>query len=216
MCADPYQLKKNIEIMQNENIDYLHIDIMDGHFVPNYGLGLDFCKKLKEHTNIPFDYHLMIEEPHKLIPKLDLCKNDIVSVHYEATYCIQEVIEQIKGSNAKFFIALKPETPIIILGSILDFIDGINFLTVTPGFAGQKMSELAVQKFQNLVKYLKNKNLTNLELEVDGNMTLENIQFFNKLGANIFVAGSSSLFGGGACDMSNIIKKIRLTQCVEK
>lgn len=207
MCADPYKLQNDLTILKNENIDYFHLDIMDGHFVPNYGLSLDFCNKLRKNTKIPFDYHLMIEAPHKLIPKLNLQKNDIVSVHYESTYYIKKVIQQIKRYEAKLFIAIKPKTPIIILDSIIEYIDGINFLTVNPGFAGQKILKASYEKAQNLVKYLDKNNIKDIEIEVDGNMDFDNIRIFKKVGANIFVTGTSSIFNGK--DMKNEILKIQ-------
>ncbi len=207
MCVDPYKMQSDLDILKNENIDYFHIDIMDGHFVPNYGLSLDFCKKLRRDSKIPFDYHLMIEEPHKLIPKLDLRENDIVSIHYESTYYIQEVIKQIKKSKAKLFIAIKPTTPIIILDKIIGYIDGVNFLTVNPGFAGQQILDISYKKAEKLIEYLDSKQTDSIEIEVDGNMDLKNIKIFKELGANIFVAGTSSIFGKN--DIKNEIGKIK-------
>lgn len=207
MCADPYRLQSDLNVLDNENIDFFHIDIMDGHFVPNYGLGLDFCKKLRKKTKIPFDYHLMIEEPHKLIPKLDLQENDIVSIHYESTYYITEVIKLIKESKAKLFIAIKPTTPIIILDQIIEYIDGVNFLTVNPGFAGQQILDISYKKAEKLIEYLNSKRIDSIEIEVDGNMDLKNIKIFKELGANIFVAGTSSLFGKN--NIKNEIEKIK-------
>lgn len=207
MCADPYNLKSELNILNNENIDYFHIDIMDGHFVPNYGLSLDFCKKIKKNSKIPFDYHLMIEEPHKLIPILNLQENDIVSIHYESTYYIKEVIEQIKKTKAKLFIAIKPTTPIIILDSIIEYINGINFLTVNPGFAGQQILDISYKKAEKLIDYINKRSTNSVDFEVDGNMNLKNIKIFKELGANIFVVGSSSLFGKN--DMKNELMKIK-------
>lgn len=202
MCSDLSEVSNHIKII-DKSLDYIHIDIMDGHFVPNYGLSLDFCNKLKKYTTLPFDYHLMVEEPHKIIPKLNLSSNDIVSIHYESTYHIQKVINELKNYKSKLFIALKPKTPFIILDPILKYIDGINFLTVNPGFAGQKILEVSVENFKKLISYLKCKNVAYLEIEVDGNMSIENIKLFKDLGANIFVLGSSSIFQRN--DMRNAI-----------
>lgn len=181
-----------------------HIDIIDEHFVNNYGLSLDFCNTLKRSTTLPFDYHLMVEEPHKIIPKLNLSSNDNVSIHYESTYHIQKVISQLKDYQSKLFIALKPKTPFIVLDPILRHIDGINFLTVNPGFAGSKMLDISYENFKNLMSYLKGKNAEHLEIEVDGNMSIENIKLYKDLGANIFVLGTSSIFGRK--DMKEAIK----------
>lgn len=207
MCSNFLEINNHIENINNF-LDYIHIDIMDGHFVDNYGLSLDFCNKLKECTTLPFDYHLMVEEPHKIIPKLKLSNNDIVSIHYESIYHIQKVISLLKDYKSKIFIALKPKTPFTILEPILKHIDGINFLTVNPGFAGQKMLDVSIEKCKKLIAYLNAKKAYHLEIEVDGNMSIENIKLFKDLGANIFVLGTSSIFGQK--DMQDSIKTMMI------
>ncbi|MBR4375916.1 MAG: ribulose-phosphate 3-epimerase [Spirochaetia bacterium] len=206
MCADPYLFQESLKTLQDAGIDYLHMDVMDGHFVQNYGISIDFCKKIRQHTNIPFDFHLMVEEPQKLIPGLELRENDIVSIHYESTYYIKETLDMLKQYKSKLFVALRPETPIIILDTILDYIDGVNFLTVNPGFAGQKMVTGTARKAQNLIPYLKARGKENLDFEVDGNMSYENIALFKEIGANIFVLGTSSVFND---DMKNSLQKVQ-------
>ena len=206
MCADPYLFQESLNTLQDGGIDYLHMDVMDGHFVQNYGLSIDFCKKIRQHTDLPFDFHLMVEEPQKIIPRLDLQENDIVAIHYESTYYIKETIDLLKQYKSKLFVALRPETPIIILDTILDYIDGINFLTVNPGFAGQKMVAGTAQKARNLIPYLKERGKETLEFEVDGNMNYENITLFKEIGANIFVLGTSSVFND---DMKNSLQKVQ-------
>ena len=206
MCADPYLFQESLKTLQDGGIDYLHMDVMDGHFVQNYGLSIDFCKKIRQHTDLPFDFHLMVEEPQKLIPRLDLQENDIVSIHYESTYYIKETLDLLKNYKSKLFVALRPETPIIILDTILDYIDGVNFLTVNPGFAGQKMVTSTIQKARSLIPYLKEHGKDNLDLEVDGNMNYENIALFKAIGANIFVLGTSSVFND---DMKNSLQKVQ-------
>lgn len=206
MCADPYLFQESLKTLQDGGIDYLHMDVMDGHFVQNYGLSIDFCKKIRQHTDLPFDFHLMVEEPQKIIPRLDLRENDIVSIHYESTYYIKETLDMLKQYKSKLFVALRPETPIIILDTILDYIDGVNFLTVNPGFAGQKMVAGTAQKAKDLVPYLKERGKETLDFEVDGNMNYENIALFKNIGANIFVLGTSSVFND---DMKNSLHKVQ-------
>ncbi len=205
MCADPYLFQESLKTLQEGGIDYLHMDVMDGHFVQNYGLSIDFCNKIRQHTDLPFDFHLMVEEPQKIIPRLNLMENDIVSIHYESTYYIKETLDLFKQYKSKLFVALRPETPIIILDTILNYIDGVNFLTVNPGFAGQKMVAGTVQKARKLIQYLKKSGKATLDFEVDGNMSYENIVLFKDIGANIFVLGTSSVFND---DMKNSIKRV--------
>lgn len=194
MCSDLYNVNEDIKLLEKENIDYLHIDIMDGHFVNNLGLGIDFIKNLKKHTNIPFDYHLMVENPNKIIPMLEVQSTDIVSIHFESTYHIQETIDLIKSYHCKLFLALNPSTPVLILETIYPYIDGINFMTVTPGFSGQNIVQTSFDKFKRLKFFLTRLEKQGLLIEVDGNMNFKNASIFAKLGADIFVAGTSSIF----------------------
>lgn len=206
MCADPYLFQESLKTLQDGGVDYLHMDVMDGHFVQNYGLSIDFCKKIRQHTDLPFDFHLMVEEPQKLIPRLDLQEGDIVSIHYESTYYIKETLDLLKQYKSKLFVALRPETPIIILDTILDYIDGVNFLTVNPGFAGQKLVPSTIQKAQKLIPYFMERGKEILDFEADGNMSYENIALFKEFGANIFVLGTSSVFNE---DMKNSIQRVK-------
>ena len=194
MCSDLYKMNEDIKILEKEKVDYLHIDIMDGHFVSNLGLGIDFINQLRKHTSIPFDYHLMVENPNKIIQMLNINEKDIISVHFESTYHIQETIYLIKEYNCNLFLALNPATPVLILETIYPYIDGINFMTVTPGLAGQQIVKSSFDKFKRLKQFLKEIKQENMIIEVDGNMNFENAEIFKDMGANIFVAGTSSIF----------------------
>ena len=206
MCADPYNFSKDLEILEEFNVDYLHIDIMDGHFVPNLGLGLDYINKFRKHTNIPFDYHLMIENPDKIIPKLDLREDDLVSIHFESSYRLEETLDIAKERNINLFLAMNPGTPVRILRSAPEWLAGINFMTVNPGFAGQQILPTSYKKMSRLRKYLKELGCPDLTIEVDGNMDLENIEVFKNLGANIFVLGTSSIYKNHQLNKDEIIK----------
>lgn len=207
MCGDIYSINEDIKMLEKENIDYLHIDLMDGHFVSNLGLGIDFIRNLRKHTYLPFDFHLMVENPEKIIPMLNITSSDIVSIHFESTYHINETIDILKEYNCKLFLALNPETPVIIVDLIYEHIDGVNFMTVHPGFAGQKILEASFKKFKRLQELVQNKD-RKIILEVDGNMTFENAKLFSKLGAQIFVAGTSSIFPNHKLN-ADLIKKFR-------
>ena len=194
MCSDPYKVQDDLKILERKKIDYLHLDIMDGHFVPNYGFSIDFVNAVRKHTSLPFDLHLMVENPIKVVPKLNLQENDIVSIHFESTYYLKETIDMIGTYKSKLFIALNPVTPVKILDMIYEYIDGVNFMTINPGFAGQKILPLSIEKFKRLQNYISQHNEKHLEIEVDGNMNFENAKLFKQMGANIFVAGTSSIF----------------------
>lgn len=194
MCGNPYTLQEDISLLKDEKIDYLHFDIMDGNFVSNIGFGLDFIHFIRKQTSLPFDFHLMVENPLKIIPQLNLHKNDIISIHFEASYYLEDILALIKSYRCNLFIALNPQTPICILDSVYQFINGINFLTINPGFSGQTILPIATEKFLRLKDFLKKKNWEHLIIEVDGNMSFSNAQKFKEMGADIFVAGTSSIF----------------------
>ena len=194
MCVDFFELDKYIKTFEQQNIELLHIDIMDGSFVPNYTLGTDFIKALKQKTNIPLDVHLMINNPENKLDWFDFGENDYVSVHYESTPHIHKALVTIKKTGAKAMVALNPGTPINVIENLLDDIDAVLVMTVNPGFAGQQMVNSAIKKIKSLREYLDKQGYENIEIEVDGNVSFENAKHMAEAGANIFVAGSSSVF----------------------
>ncbi len=195
MCCDFFNLKEQIETFEKNDIELLHIDVMDGQFVPNIQLGTDLVKQIKSKTKIPIDYHLMVEKPEIVLNYFDsIGEGDYVSIHYESTYHVQRVLTQIKNKGAKALIALNPATPICCIENILDDIDGVLLMTVNPGYAGQKLIPQGLKKIADLKKYLKEHGKEDVEIEVDGNVSFENAKLMSKAGANIFVSGSSSVF----------------------
>lgn len=206
MCADFFALSEYIDKFEQNKIELLHVDIMDGIFVPNYTLGTDFVKQLKKHTNIPLDIHLMIENPESKLDWFAFGEGDYVSVHCEATKHLHRAVSAIKERGAKAFAAINPGTPISALESILDSVDGVLVMTVNPGFAGQKLIEPTLKKTAALRKYLDENGYENLEIEVDGNVSFENTPLMKQAGANIFVAGTSSVFKGLDSIDENIAK----------
>ncbi|MBR1969745.1 MAG: ribulose-phosphate 3-epimerase [Clostridia bacterium] len=194
MCVDFFELRKHIETFEKNNIDLVHLDVMDGSFVSNYTLGTDFVKTIKKNTNIPLDIHLMIEEPEKKLGWFEFGEGDYVSVHYEATRHLNRAIAAIKERGAKAMVALNPATPLCMLEDLLDDIDAVLLMTVNPGFAGQKLVQSTLKKIKKLRESLYKSGYTNIEIEVDGNVSFENAELMSRAGANIFVAGSSSVF----------------------
>ena len=210
MCADPFNLKDTILSLEKHNVDYLHIDIMDGKFVPNLGTGSDYIKALRNHTSMPFDYHIMVKEPDDIINLLDIRENDLVSVHYECSFQIQRTLENIKKHNCKVMIAINPATPLCTLEEVIYYIDGINLLMVNPGFAGQNMVENCMKKADKVGRIIRRLNKTDIIFEVDGNISFENAKKLKKFGANLFVAGTSSLFSSGHLEKNILLLKQNL------
>ena len=193
MCCDFINLKTQLDCFKNCGIEYLHIDVMDGEFVPNYALGVDFIKQLKLYTDIPLGIHLMIDNPDLKLNYIPFSKGDIVSVHFETSKHLQRTITEIKNRGAKAFVAINPATSLSSLEEIINDVDGVLIMTVNPGFASQKLIPSTINKIQKLKKQISLLN-KNIEIEVDGNVSFENAKIMSEAGADIFVAGTSSVF----------------------
>lgn len=193
MCTNPFFMNETFHALDQGGVEYLHLDIMDGIFVPNLGLSLDWIKALREHTDISCDYHLMTINPDNIFPLLNMRAGDIVSIHYESTPQILRTLENAKKYGVKVFLAINPGTPVGSLEELVYFIDGINLLMVNPGFAGQSMVPFGIRKAKKLQEFLQGRGIE-LDIEVDGNITFDHAAQLKACGANIFVAGTSSLF----------------------
>lgn len=209
MCSDLIDLKETIKIFEAEGIEHLHIDMMDGSFVPNFGLGVDYIRGLRKLTNIPLDLHLMIKDPEYKLQWIGIKDTDIVSIHYESSFQVQRVLDWLAPYGCKRFLAINPATPINVLEEVLDYIDGINLLMVNPGFAGQKIVPSTMKKAQKVADFLKEVGREDITIEVDGNITFENAKKLRDIGASIFVAGTSSVFKGDLGDYKENINKFR-------
>lgn len=210
MCTDLVHLQETIRIFEEEKIDYLHVDVMDGDFVPNFGLGSDYIRGLRELTKIPLDIHMMVTSPEYKYRWIGIQPSDTVSIHYESTRQVQRALDWLAELGCRRFLAINPATPIYVLEEVLDYIDGINLLMVNPGFAGQKIVPSTLKKAEKLMTLLKAHNKDNLEVEVDGNITLENAKKLREIGADTFVAGTSSVFQGTVTKYSANIQRLRV------
>ena len=208
MCADPFNLSNNLVSFENNGVEYLHLDIMDGKFVPNLGLGSDYIKALRKHTKIPFDYHIMVKDPDSVIDLLDIRETDIVSVHYESSYQIQRTLENVRKYGCKVMIAINPATPLCVLEELIYYIDGINLLMFNPGFAVQKMVDNCLKKADKVARCIKKFKRKDIIFEVDGNISFEHAKTLKNYGANMFVAGTSSVFSN-LDDLDSSIVKLR-------
>ena len=209
MCADLVNLKETIRIFEEENVEYLHIDVMDGEFVPNFGLGVDYIRGLRSLTSIPLDLHLMIKDPEYKLQWLGIKETDIVSIHYESTYQVQRALDWLQPFGCKRFLAINPATPIYVLEEVLDYIDGLNLLMVNPGFAGQKMVPSTMKKAAKINTFLNERGKNNIIVEVDGNISPESGKKLREIGADIFVAGTSSIFRGNVENYKDNIIEFR-------
>ena len=194
MCADLTRLYDSVKELEKAGTDYLHLDIMDGSFVPNITLGFDLVNAVKSITDIPLDVHMMVNEPSRFIDRMNLDKNDYLCVHYESDVHIHRTLAQIKDKGVKAGLALNPQTPVECLRYLTDYIDMALIMTVSPGFAGQKLFAGAERKTKDARELLNLLGCENVPVEVDGNISLENGRKLNACGADIFVLGTSSLF----------------------
>lgn len=209
MCSDLIDLKETIKIFEEEGIEYLHIDMMDGNFVPNFGLGVDYIRGLRKLTNIPLDLHLMIKDPEYKLQWIGIKETDIVSIHYESSFQVQRVLDWLASYGCKRFLAINPATPINALEEVLDYIDGINLLMVNPGFAGQKIVPSTMKKALKVADFLRREGREDIIIEVDGNITPENAKKLRHIGASIFVAGTSAIFKGNLDEYKYNIHEFR-------
>lgn len=194
MCADLTNLGDSLTELKAAGIDYLHLDIMDGSFVPNITLGFDLVNAIKAKTDIPLDVHMMVNQPGRFIDRMNLDENDILCVHYESDIHIHRTLSQIKDKGIKAGLALNPQTPLECMEYLTDYMDMALIMTVSPGFAGQKLFAGAERKTAAARKMLDELGRSDMPIEVDGNISLENGRKLSRCGAEIFVLGTSSLF----------------------
>lgn len=204
MCADFLNISNDIKELEMSKIEYLHMDVMDGVFVPNITLSNDIMKQLRKITDIPFDFHFMITSPTKKLDWFDIKENDLVSFHIEAEDEVEEGIDKIHQLGAKAGLAISPNTPVEKLYKYLDKIDFCLVMTVQPGFAGQKLIPETLKKIKELRQYLDENNYEDIMIEVDGNVSFDNSLKMRECGADIFVGGTSSIFSKSMPIIDNV------------
>ena len=189
LAADFGNLQRDIEMVNNSEADWFHIDVMDGHFVPNISYGMPVIQAIKKHAKKPLDVHLMIEKPERYIEEFAKIGADIITVHYESTVHLHRTLTQIENAGCKAGVVLNLTTPISVLEDILPKCYMVLIMSINPGFGGQKFEEITYQKVKKLRKMINEQNLETL-IEIDGGVTNKNAKDLIDAGADVLVSGS--------------------------
>ncbi len=194
MCADVLNLSSQIKNIENIGVDYLHIDIMDGQFVPNLTFGPSIVNAIKKSSIVPLDLHLLLERPRVIIRSLDFNENDIVTFHFESKESVMENVAFIKQRHAKVGLALNPDTSIFEVKKFLPYVDVILLMLIVPGFSGSTLIHGIMEKVLETRTFLDSLGYTSIEIEVDGSVSGDRAMYMKKLGASIFVGGTAGIF----------------------
>ena len=208
LSADFSQLGSEIKRLEKGGADMIHVDVMDGHFVPNLTIGPPVIKALRKHSSLKFDVHLMISPVHKYIEAYADAGADIITIHPEATQNLRESIKTIKDLKKKVGVSLNPESKIELITEFLDQIDLVLIMSVNPGFGGQKFMPEVLDKIKKLKKIQQEKNL-NFDIEIDGGINFENCKIAIDAGANILVSGTT-VFKSNDGDIKKNIDLLKL------
>ena len=194
LAADFGKIGEQLSLLEKCNVPYVHVDVMDGSFVPSISFGMPVIKSIRKETKAFFDVHLMIDEPGRYVKEFKDSGADLITVHVEACKHLNRTIQQIKELGLKVGVALNPATPIESIKHVIDMVDMVLIMTVNPGFGGQKYIESCTEKIEQLKNMIDEKGL-DVDIEVDGGITASNVNKVIEAGANVIVAGTA-IFGG--------------------
>ncbi|MEO8934395.1 MAG: ribulose-phosphate 3-epimerase [Xanthomarina sp.] len=189
LAADFGNLQRDVEMVNNSDADWFHIDVMDGHFVPNISYGMPVIQAIKKHATKPLDVHLMIEKPERYIEEFAKVGADIITVHYESTVHLHRTLAQIEDAGCKAGVVLNLTTPVSVLEDILPKCYMVLLMSINPGFGGQKFEDMTYNRIKKLRRMIDEQGL-NTKIEIDGGVTDKNIRQLVDAGADVFVAGS--------------------------
>lgn len=207
LSADFNRLGEQIKILEKEGVEYLHIDVMDGDFVPSISFGMPVIKSIRKESNMFFDVHLMVTEPERYIRDFVECGADSITVHAEACEDLERTIELIRAAGVKVGVSIKPATPVNDISHLLDEVDMVLIMTVQPGFGGQKYLEECTEKIKELRELIDEEGL-DTQIQVDGGINAETLSTVMEAGANLIVAGSYAFRENLAESVQDIHKKM--------
>lgn len=207
LSSDFGRLGEDIRVVDEAGADYIHVDVMDGMFVPSITIGMPVVKSIRNYTDKVLDVHLMIEDPDRYIVEFADAGADIITVHAEACKHLDRTIELIKSQSVMAAVALNPATDLSVLEYILPKLDMVLIMSVNPGFGGQKFIPYSLDKIRNLKRMIDERNV-NVDIEVDGGINLDNVTSVIEAGANIIVAGSAVFNGDAAENVRAFLEKM--------